>query len=212
MNKSLLLLSAAASLAVASCNQDKQAAVDAATTPSADTAVVVNDDMAYRADADRVVSQVAEDLDLDDTVAVSTIGQGYYDRGRRFAEVNNQYTTDTTGRYMAQRAINDETDTRVKGVVTTDQYNTYTANRGTYYAGTPYTTTVVVAAPAATMPAKPAGPTVVKREKRLGGDTKITYSNGKVVKIDKDGDTKVKYSDGTKVKTDADDGNRKVKD
>ncbi|SDY43216.1 T-complex 10 C-terminal domain-containing protein [Hymenobacter psychrophilus] len=210
MNKSLLLLSAAASLAVASCNQDKQAAVDAATTPSGDTAVVMNDNMDYRADADRTVNQIANDLEIDDTTTVSTIGRGYYDRGRRFAEVNNQYKTDTTGFYAAQRAVNDETDNTVKGAVDGDRYNTYTANRGTYYAGTPYTP-----APAprpVARPAKPAGPTIVKREKRLGGDTKITYSNGKVIKIDKDGDTKVKYPDGTKVKTDADDGNVKIKD
>ncbi|WP_019946565.1 T-complex 10 C-terminal domain-containing protein [Hymenobacter aerophilus] len=210
MNKSLLFLSAAASLAVVSCNQDKQAAVDAAVTPSADTAVVMNDNMDYRADADRTVTQIADDLDLDDTSTVSTIGRGYYDRGRRFAEVNNQYKTDTTGFYAAQRSVNDETDNTVKGVVTEDQYNTYTSNRGTYYAGTPYTPAPAPVAKAA--PAKPAGPTIVKREKRLGGDTKITYSNGKVIKIDKDGDTKVKYSDGTKVKTDADDGNVKIKD
>ncbi|MBT2556334.1 hypothetical protein J7E24_00905 [Hymenobacter sp. ISL-91] len=209
MNKSLLLISAAATLTMASCNQDKQAAVDAATTPSADTAVVVNDDMDYRADADRTVTQIANDLELDDTTTVSTIGRGYYDRGRRFAEVNNQYRTDTTGFYAAQRAVNDETDNTVKGVVTEDQYGVYTENRGTYYAGTPYTP-----APARRVaaPAKPAGPTIVKREKRFGGDTKITYSNGKVIKIDKDGDTKVEYPDGTKVKTDADDGKVKVKD
>lgn len=210
MNKSLLLLSAAASLAVVSCNQDKQAAVDAAVTPSADTAVVMNDNMDYRADADRTVTQIANDLDLDDTTAVSAIGRSYYDRGRRFAEVNNQYKTDTVGYYAAQRAVNDETDKTVKSVVDEDRYTTYSNNRDTYYAGTPYTPAPAPVAKAA--PAKPAGPTVVKREKRLGGDIKITYSNGKVIKIDKDGDTKVKYSDGTKVKTDADDGNVKVKD
>lgn len=210
MNKSLLLLSAAASLAVASCNQDKQAAVDAAITPSADTAVVLNDNMDYRADADRTVNQIANDLEIDDTTTVSTIGRGYYDRGRRFAEVNNRYKTDTTGYYSAQREVNDQTDKTVKGVVNEDQYNTYSSNRGTYYAGTPYTPAPAPVAKAA--PARPAGPTIVKREKRLGGDTKITYSNGKVIKIDKDGDTKVKYADGTKVKKDADDGKVKVKD
>ncbi|RFP66320.1 hypothetical protein D0N36_04695 [Hymenobacter lapidiphilus] len=208
MNKSLLLISAAATLAMASCNQDKQAAVDAATTPSADTAVVMNENMDYRADADRTVTQIANDLEIDDTTTVSTIGRGYYDRGRRFAEVNNQYRTDTTGFYAAQRAVNDETDNTVKGVVNEDQYGVYSKNRGTYYAGTPYTP---APAPRVAVAAKPAGPTVVKREKRFGGDIKITYSNGKVIKIDKDGDTKVEYPDGTKVKTDADDGKVKVK-
>ena len=210
MNKSLLLFSAAASLAVVSCNQDKQAAVDAATTPSADTAVVVNDGMDYRADADRVITRVANDLDLRDTTVVSTIGRTYYTRGRRLAEVNNRYTTDTTGRYAALRAVNDETDNAVKTAVSDDQYNTYTSNRDVYYEGTPYTV-VTVREPAAAAPARPRGPRVVEYDKQRDGDVKITYSNGKVVKIDKDGDTKVEYPNGTKVKRDADDGEVKVK-
>jgi hypothetical protein len=51
---------------------------------------------------------------------------------------------------------------------------------------------------------------VVKYEKD-GGETKIEYSNGTKVKIDKDGDRKVKYPNGTKVKRDADDGQVKIK-
>ncbi|MBT9393178.1 hypothetical protein KLP40_08375 [Hymenobacter sp. NST-14] len=210
MHKSLLLFSAAASLAVVSCNQDKQAAVDAATTPSADTAVVVDDDMAYRADADRVITRVANDLDLRDTTVVSTIGRTYYTRGRRLAEVNNRYTTDTTGRYAALRAVNDETDNAVKMAVSDEQYNTYSANREVYYEGTPYTV-VAVREPAAAAPARRTGPSIVKYDKKKNGETKIVYSNGKTVKIDKDGDTKVEYPNGTKVKRDADDGEVKVK-
>ncbi|AHJ99454.1 T-complex 10 C-terminal domain-containing protein [Hymenobacter swuensis] len=216
MNKSLLFLSAAATLAVASCNQDKPAAVDAATTPSADTAVVVNDGAmttdtaAYRTEADRLASRIADDLKLTDTVVVTQVTNTYYTRGRRLNEVNTRYTTDTTGRYAALRQVNDETDQQVKTYVTEPQYNTYASNRGSYYEGTPYTTTVVTTRETTT-PARRSGPSIVKYDKKANGETKIVYSNGKTVKVDKDGDTKVEYRNGTKVKRDADDGQVKVK-
>jgi hypothetical protein len=214
MNKSLLFLSAAASLAVASCTQDKPAAVDAATTPAADTAVVVTngtmttDTAAYRTEADRLAARIADDLKLTDTVVVTQVTNTYYTRGRRLNEVNTRYATDTTGRYAALREVNDETDRQVKTYVTEPQYNTYASNRGTYYDGTPYTATVVTTR--ATTPAR-RGPAIVKYDKKKNGETKIVYANGKTVKIDKDGDTKVEYPNGTKVKRDADDGQVKVK-
>lgn len=216
MNKSLLFFSAAASLAVASCTQDKPAAVDAATTPAADTAVVVDnaamatDTAAYRTEADRLAARIADDLKLTDTVVVTQVTNTYYTRGRRLNEVNSRYTTDTTGRYAALRQVNDETDRQVKTYVSEPQYNTYTSNRGTYYDGTPYTATTVVTT-RETTPARPKGPAIVKYDKKKNGETKIEYANGKTVKIDKDGDTKVEYPSGTKVKRDADDGQVKVK-
>ncbi|WP_375434719.1 T-complex 10 C-terminal domain-containing protein, partial [uncultured Hymenobacter sp.] len=200
MQKTLLLLSAAATLAATSCTQDKPAAVDAATTPSADTAVVASrdgsDTAAYRSDADALAARVAEDLKLTDTVVVTRIEKTYYTRGRRLNEATTQYTTDTTGRYAALRAINDETDQQVRTIIP-DQYDTYTANRATYYDGTPYTT-AAPAAPVAGAPARRRGPAIEKYEKKANGDTKIKYANGKTVKIDKDGDTKVEYPNGTK--------------
>jgi hypothetical protein len=219
MNKNLLFLSvAAATLAATSCTQDKPAAVDAATTPASDTAVVVSENAqnpdAYRTDADALAARVAEDLKLTDTVVVTRISKTYYTRGQRLNEATTRYTTDTTGRYAALRTINDETDQEVKSIVP-DQYDTYAANRGTYYEGTPYTTTVVAPATSATAsaptPARRKGPAIEKYEKKANGETKIKYANGKTVKIDKDGDTKVEYPNGTKVKRDADDGQVKVK-
>jgi hypothetical protein len=218
MNKSLLFLSAAATLAMASCNQDKPAAVDAATTPSADTAVVVNDGAmmtdtaAYRTEADQLASRIADDLKLTDTVVVTQVTKTYYTRGRRLNEVNTRYATDTTGRYAALRQINDDTDREVKTYVTEPQYNTYASNRGAYYDGTPYSAaTVTTTTTRETPPARRSGPSIVKYDKKANGETKIVYSNGKTVKIDKDGDTKVEYPNGTKVKRDADDGEVKVK-
>lgn len=228
MHKSLLFLSAAASLAVVSCNQDKQAAVDAATTPSADTAVVVRDGAlgtetaadtdtaAYRTEADRLAARIAQDLRLTDTVVVTRVEKTYYTRGRQLRDLETRYTTDTTGRYAAQRTINDNTDREVRTYITDPaQQRTYQENRNSYYAGTPYsnaTITTTTETPAASSaPARRRGPSVVKYDKKANGETKIVYSNGKTVKIDKDGDTKVEYPNGTKVKRDADDGEVKVK-
>ncbi|UOQ65971.1 T-complex 10 C-terminal domain-containing protein [Hymenobacter volaticus] len=218
MQKTLLLFSAAATLAATACTQDKPAAVDVATTPSADTAVVASrdgantDTAAYRTDADALAARVAEDLKLTDTVVVTRIEKTYYTRGRRLNEATTRYTTDTTGRYAALRAINDETDQQVRTIIP-DQYDTYTANRATYYDGTPYTAATPAPATASTAeaPARRRGPAIEKYEKKANGETKIKYANGKTVKIDKDGDTKVEYPNGTKVKRDADDGELKVK-
>ncbi|GAB3232354.1 hypothetical protein GCM10027346_19560 [Hymenobacter seoulensis] len=228
MNKTLLFLSCAASLAVVSCNQDKQAAVDAATTPSADTAVVVRDGTmdtdadatatadtaAYRTEADRLADRIAQDLRLTDTVVVTRVEKTYYTRGRQLRDVETRYATDTTGRYAAQRAINDNTDREVRTYITDpNQYRTYETNRNSYYSGTPYSnatiTTTTTEREAA--PARRQGPSVVKYDKKANGETKIVYSNGKTVKVDKDGDRKVEYPSGTKVKRDADDGTTKIK-
>ena len=218
MNKILLFLSAAATLMVAACTQDKAAAVDAATTPSADTAIVVGNagpiNDAYRMDADVLAARVAQDLKLTDTVVVTRIEQTYYSRGRRLSEANTRYATDTAGRYTALRTINDETDQAVRTIIP-DQYNTYSANRATYYDGTPYTAaSAESAAGQRATKATPArrGPAIVKYDKKANGETKIKYANGKTVKIDKDGDMKIEHPDGTKEKRDADDGQRKVKD
>jgi hypothetical protein len=228
MNKTLLFLSCAATLTAASCNQDKQAAVDAATTPSADTAVVARnsattdvaaadaDTASYRTDADRLSDRIAQDLRLTDTVIVTKVQKTYYTRGRRMQEANTRYATDTTGRYATLRSINDETDRSVKTIVTNPaQYDTYTSNREAYYAGTPYTASTTTtestttATTRAATPARRRGPAIVKYE-RDGGDVKIEYANGTKVKIDKDGERKTKFADGRKVKVD-DDGERKVK-
>lgn len=222
MHKTLLFVSAAATLLAASCSQDKTAAVDAATTPSADTAVVVNDGAAmntdtttYRTDADRLADRIAEDLKLTDTVVVTRIEKTYYTRGRRLNDIETSYSADTTGRYAAIRQVNDDTDREVRTIVTDpNQYNTYSSNRDTYYAGTPYSieTPNASAAPARVAPARRSGPSIVKYDKKANGETKIVYSNGTTVKVDKDGDRKTEYSNGTKVKRDADDGKVKVKD
>ncbi|WP_460676690.1 T-complex 10 C-terminal domain-containing protein [Hymenobacter coalescens] len=220
MKRTFLLLAGAASLALTTaCNQDKPAAVDAATTPAADTAVVVDDDAdmtVYQDQANRTADQVAADLGLaNDTARVRRLRTTYYTRAQRYGDLDAQYEADTTGRYTASRQINTDTDTEVRTIVNDDaKYRTYETNRSRYYGdgtSTTTTTTTTTTETAAARPARRRSPRIVKYENN-GGEVKIVYANGTTVKIDKDGDRKVEYADGTKVKRDADDGQVKVKD
>jgi hypothetical protein len=219
MNTKLLLLAAAATLATAACQQEKPSEI-AAAVPGAtrDTAVVVSDTIAYRNDARRMADRVTQDVHLTDEAARRRIENTYYTRNQRLGEIETRYSTDTVGRYTAYRTLNDDTDREIRTVITEPrQYRTYETNRSTYYSGSPYTssattTTTTSTSATGTSSSRPArrGPRIVKYEKD-GGKTKIEYSNGTTVKIDKDGDRKVKYPNGTKVKRDADDGEVKVK-
>lgn len=216
MKRNLLLLAAAASVALTTaCNQDKPAAVDAATTPSADTAVVVNDTIdnpIYQDQAYRTADQVAADLGVNtDTVKVRRLRTTYYTRAQRLSDLDD--AADTVGRYATVRQINTDTDSEVRTIVNDDaKYRTYETNRTRYYSdGSAVTTTTTTTTEEPARRPRRRGPRIVKYE-RKGGDVKIVYSNGTTVKIDKDGDRKIEYADGMKVKRDADDGQVKVKD
>lgn len=216
MKRNFLLLAAAASLALTTaCNQDKPAAVDAATTPAADTAVVVDDDAdltIYQDQANRTADQVAADLGYqNDTARVRRLRTTYYTRAQRLGDLDA--ADDTTGRYTTVRQINTDTDEEVRTIVGDDaKYRTYETNRSRYYGnGSSTETTTTTTTTETTRRPRRRGPRIVKYE-REGGDVKIVYSNGTTVKIDKDGDRKIEYADGMKVKRDADDGQVKVKD
>ncbi|WP_133271448.1 T-complex 10 C-terminal domain-containing protein [Hymenobacter radiodurans] len=220
MKSALFLLAGAAALSLAACNTDKKAAVDAATTPSADTAVVADNDvvMLYREQGNRVANRVTTDLGITDTAQVREVRRVYDTRATRLGEVDTRYAADTSGRTTALREIDRETDSKIKDIVKDDdRYMTYEEKRATYYTGEEYaaeaeddkSTTTTAAAPA---PARRQGPTIVKVEKKKNGESKTVYSDGRTVKVDKDGDRKTEYPNGTKVKRDADDGERKVKD
>ncbi|TGE21612.1 hypothetical protein E5K00_15140 [Hymenobacter aquaticus] len=216
MKNTLLFLSCAAALTLgSSCNRDKAAAVDAAQTPSADTAVVVDNDALYREDGNRVADMVTSDLGITDTAQVRQVRRVYYTRAQRLGEVKSRYISDTTGQYAAMREVDTNTDNEIKTVFNDEtRYNTYQSNRPRYYGyaddGAMTTTETTTTTTTTARPAR-RGPRVVEYEKKKNGETKIEYSNGKTVKIDKDGDTKVEYPNGTKVKRDADDGQVKIK-
>ncbi|KUG08052.1 T-complex 10 C-terminal domain-containing protein [Solirubrum puertoriconensis] len=221
MKNTLLLFASAATLALSTaCNRDKPAAVDAAATPSADTAVVVDDDAdltIYQDQANRTADQVAADLGISDTAKVRRFRNTYYTRAQRIGDLDAQYETDTAGRYAATRQIDTDTDTEVRTILSDDaQYRTYETNRTRYYGsgsnteGASTTVTSTTTTETTTRPARRRRPRIVKYENE-NGEVKIMYSNGTTVKIDKDGDRKVEYANGTKVKRDADDGEVKVK-
>ncbi|TGE27431.1 T-complex 10 C-terminal domain-containing protein [Hymenobacter metallicola] len=223
MKNTLLLLSCAAALTLgSSCNRDKAAAVDAAQTPSADTAVVADNDVLYRDQGYRVADQVTSDLGITDTAQVRQVRRVYYTRAQRLGELQSRYSTDTTGQYVAMRQVDTDTDNEIKTVFNDEtRYNTYQSNRSRYYGSgyddgtvttttTEETTTTTTAAAPAARPAR-RGSRIVEYDRDKNGETKIKYANGKTVKIDADGDTKVEYRNGTKVKRDADDGQVKIK-
>ena len=215
MNTKLLGLLAAASLATAACSQEKKTEeTTVTTTPEATTTTTTTttvDTLAYRNEADALAARVAEDLKLQDTTVVRRIRTVYYTRGRAL----DSYTTDTTGRYAAAKAANDAANQEIKTILTDPtQYNTYSSNLGTYYAGQPYT---VVVASSASTPAKPSlsarvgqGSAVKKMEREEDGDKKTKFENGAKIKREDDGSVKIKRADGTKIKID-EDGNRTVK-
>ncbi|GAB3577059.1 hypothetical protein [Hymenobacter daeguensis] len=213
MNTKLLGLLAAATLATAACSQEKKTEETTVVTPDATTTTTTTtttvDTTAYRTDADALAARVAQDLKLQDTTVVRRIRTVYYTRGRKL----NSYTTDTTGRYAATLAANDEANREIKTILTNPaEYNTYSSNLGTYYAGQPYTviTTTTVPAGRTGSAGVGQGSGVKKMEHENDGDHKVKYENGAKVKRDDDGSVKIKRADGTKIKID-ENGNRTVK-
>ena len=219
MNSKLLGLLAAATLATAACRQDNKAetATTAPETTTTTTTTTVPDTMAAHDEARRLTARVAEDLKLSDTVVVTRIERTYYTRARRLGDVRTKYATDTTGRYQAIRAANDEADTQVRTDLNNPAYyNTYSSNRASYGDG-PYslapvavTTGPAVGATTTRTTSVGQGSLVKKMERQNDGDKKTKYENGAKVKRNEDGSVKIKRADGTKIKID-EDGNRTVK-
>ena len=209
MNIKLLGLLATATLATAACSQEKKTEeTTTVTTPETITTTTTTvDTLGYRNDADALAARVAQDLKLTDTTAVRRIRTVYYTRGRKL----NSYSVDTTGRYVATRTANDEANQEIKTILTNPaQYNSYSSNLDSYYAGQPYTTVSAT-------PAKPSlssrvgqGSGMKKMEHENDGDHKTKYENGAKIKRDDDGSLKIKRADGTKIKID-ENGNQTVK-
>ena len=214
MNTKLLLLAVAATFATASCSQEKKTETTETTAvPGGEvttTTTTTVDTTAYRTSADALVNQVTTDLKAEDAAVKARLQNVYYNRARTLR--NLEAMPDTTGRYAAIRAVNDQTTTEVKTIVTPAQYQTYTTSQGTYYSG-PYTAAAVEEA-AAHKPSLGArvgqGSGIKKLEHEGDGDHKVKYENGAKIKRDDDGSVKIKRADGTKVKID-EHGNRTVK-
>jgi hypothetical protein len=211
MNTKLLLLAAVATLTTAACSTDKKTEVTETTVSPDSTATVTTtttvDTAAYRTEADALAARVAQDLKITDPAVIERVRTVYYTRGRTL----NTYTADTTGRYAALRAANDETTAALRSSLDDAQYNTYTSSLNSYYAGQPYTTVVTTDASGSHHSAGVGQGTAIKKlERQDDGDKKTKYENGAKVKRDDDGSVKIKRADGTKVKID-ENGNRTVK-
>lgn len=200
---------------LASCSDIKKTETGAAgpatdsiaVTTTTTTTTVAPDTISYRDDARRLAGRVADDLKLTDATTRRRLENTYFVRRQRLAELDTRYSADSAGRYASLREVNDNTDREIRQILPNPvAVQTYESGRAGYYEG-PFTASSTVRA------ARPVrrGPSIVKMEKD-GGGTKIEYSNGTVVKIDKDGDRKTKRANGTKIKVDGDDGQVKIKD
>jgi LysM repeat protein len=221
MKSNILLLVTAATVALASCSQEKQTettettAVPSGTTETTTTTTTV-DTASYRTSASQLADQVAADLRATDAATKARLQQIYYNRARSLGDLDAR--PDTVGRYAAVRDLNDMTTREVRTVVTDPAaYGTYTANQGNYYAG-PYTaaattttTTTTTATPARrSLGARVGQGSGIKKLENDKGDHKVKYENGAKIKRSDDGSVKIKRADGTKIKID-EDGHRTVK-
>ena len=211
MNTRFLLLAAAATCALASCSQEKT--TETVTTPADTNQITAVDTLAYRTPAVDLANRVAADLSPADTALPRKLQPIYFTRGRAMQTIETRYATDTTGRYTALRAANDQTSNEVKAAVSEPQYKTYSTNAGRYYAG-PYSAATLAAAKAtetkASLNARLGQGSGVKKLENSEDEGKVKYNNGAKIKRSDDGSLKIKRADGTKIKID-EDGKRTVK-
>jgi hypothetical protein len=220
MTSKFLLLATAATVALASCSQEKKTeTTDAVVVPNGTaqtttTTTTATDTASYRSSADELANQVATDVRATDAATKARLQQIYYNRGRTLRDIEAR--PDTVGRYTALRDLNDRTTREVRTVVTDPAaYSTYTANQGNYYAG-PYTAATTTTTTTTTTTARPSlGARVgqgsgVKKLENKADDRKVKYENGAKIKRNDDGSVKIKRADGTKIKID-EDGHRTVK-
>ena len=211
MNTRFLLLTAAAACALASCSQD--AKTTETTTPADVNQVTAVDTLAYRTPAIDLSARVAADLDPADTALPRRLQPIYYNRGRTLQAIEARYTADSTGRYAALKAANDQASEAVKAAVAETQYKTYSSNAGRYYAG-PYSSAILAAAKAtetkASLNSRVSQGTAITKLENSKDEGKVKYENGAKIKRSDDGSLKIKRADGTKVKID-ENGKRTVK-
>ena len=207
MNTKLLALASAAAFTFASCS-DNKTETTTTTTDAAATPPAAVDTLAYRTPAADLAQRVATDIKVTDTATVRQLKQVYYTRGRALSRLDA--LTDTTGRYAATKAANDQASTAVKDIVGAPAYATYATNQGGYYNG-PYTvvtTTTTTSRP--TLGQRVGQGSGIKKLENSEDDRKVKYENGAKIKRSDDGSLKIKRADGTKVKID-EHGNRTVK-
>jgi hypothetical protein len=208
MTNKLLLLASAAAFSFASCSSDNKTETTTTTTDATGTPPAAVDTLSYRSPADALAQRVASDIKVTDTAVVRQIKQVYYNRGRALSKIDAM--TDSTGRYAATKAANDQASAAVKGIVGAPAYATYASNQGSYYNG-PYTVITTTTTTSRPSLAERVGQgSGIKKLENDENDRKVKFENGAKIKRSDDGSVKIKRADGTKVKID-EDGHRTVK-
>ena len=89
----------------------------------------------YGFDRDKFSEQVTTDLGVAGDVATEMV-QVYYDRNRQLSELEQRLQGNADGAEAnmetERKRIDDETDQKVKGILTPEQYKTYQQNRSKY--------------------------------------------------------------------------------
>lgn len=118
-----------------------------------ETTVSSNQEAAGQADyeaeardrANRMATRMATDLQFDPATQTKVEGV-YYNRNRRVAEIESRYNltgtnqsgglaadVDTTALYREIKAIDVETDTELRNILSPEQYKSYESNRSVYF-------------------------------------------------------------------------------
>ena len=213
MKNTLLLLTSATVLSLASCGKKKTETTETTTTVMAgdpNTAVIVDNDEMYKQRATRVADKYIADMKVTDAAMQEKIRTAYYNRAKRYGETRTKYTTDTTGMAAAMREANLATDTEFKSIYTDPaQYQAYESSRSTYdernYMDDNAGTGTADNTAAGTTPDASASSMTSAEE----GKTKM--ADGSKIKVSADGDVKIKDAEGNKTKVDGDDGTVKLK-
>lgn len=207
MNTKLLALASATAFTFASCSDNKTETTTTTTPATTDAPPMAVDTLAYRSPAADLAQRVANDIKVTDTAVVTKLKQVYYTRGRALSRIDAM--TDTTGRYAATKAANDQASAAVKNIVGAPAYATYATNQGGYYNG-PYTIVTTTTTSRPTLGERVGQGSGIKKLENSDDDRKVKYENGAKIKRSDDGSLKIKRADGTKVKID-EDGHRTVK-
>jgi ABC-type glycerol-3-phosphate transport system substrate-binding protein len=217
MKKTLLLLSCAVGLTLASCSQNKTedtaatTAADGTTTTTTTTTTTSYSEDAIQRRADRIAADMAAKMKLDEA-ARTKVRTIYVTRGQRIGELQQKYASDTTGMAAAMRDVYTNTDTELKSVFTDPtQYSAYQSSRMEYmddrYMDDDAMSSSNMDSSSMDNSSMSSGSTSGSMQ---SGSDMQTGADGKV-KVKRDGDVKLKDSEGNKAKIDADDATMKVK-
>ena len=137
MKKIWIMLLGAGLVTIGACTRTETAdetaetTTETTTTTTTETVGNMDNDSMYRQRADRYASQLSTDLNLD-TTQQRKASTTYYNRTRRYGDLETRYSTDTTGMYQERTTIDRETDAELRSYLTPEQWTQYETNRMNY--------------------------------------------------------------------------------